>query len=159
MYSIVHSGVLGTGDVAAVPELSCVSPFVCLVTVRPAAPAADLELYVFRVDAAAPDADGDGFTDRHEYAGATDPHDPQSPGPDRSHSNVDSDGDLVFDQDEAVYGTDPNNADSDGDSSLMVKRSRTGPIPSCHRAQALTGPITTAMGSATMMRPRSEPTR
>jgi hypothetical protein len=113
--SVIHSGVLGPDDVAAVPELSCISPFACLVTIRPAVPAADLKLYVFPIDAAAPDADGDGSTDRHEYAGATDPHDPQSPGADRSHSNVDSDGDLLSDQDEAVYGTDPNNADTDGD--------------------------------------------
>jgi hypothetical protein len=34
-------------------------------------------------------------------------------------------------------------------SSLMVKRSRTGPIPSCHPPQAPARPITTAMGSAT----------
>jgi hypothetical protein len=114
-YSVAHTGVLGTDEVAAAPEISCISPLVCLVTIRPATPAADLELFVFPVDAAAPDSDGDGFTDRHEFAGATDPNDPLSPGPDRSHSNVDSDGDMVSDQDEGLYGTNPNNADTDGD--------------------------------------------
>jgi hypothetical protein len=114
-YSVIHSGILGPDDAVAVPELACISPFVCLVTIRPAAPAADLELYVFPVDALAPDADGDGFTNRHEHAGATDVHDPQSPGSDRSYSDVDSDVDMLSDQDEALYGTNPNSTDTDGD--------------------------------------------
>jgi hypothetical protein len=115
---------------------------------HPAAPVADLELYIFPVDAAALTRTGT-VTDRREYAGATDPRDPQSTGPDRSHSDVNSDGHQVSDQDEAVYGTNPKNAGTDElvDISLpMAMRSPTGPIPSCLSAQASARSITTAMG-------------
>jgi hypothetical protein len=114
-YSVILPHALAAGEVSAAPEIGCLSPEVCLVTIWPAAPAADVELYIFPVDAASPDSDGDGFTDRHEFAGATNPNDAQSPGPDSEHSNVDTDGDLMSDQDEALYGTDPSNPDTDGD--------------------------------------------
>ena len=41
----------------AVPELTCISPFVCLLAIGPAALTAYLELYVFPVDTAVPDSD------------------------------------------------------------------------------------------------------
>jgi hypothetical protein len=112
---------------------------------RPAAPVADLDLCFFPVDAVARDADGDGFMDRREYTGATDPHDPQSTGPDRTHSDVDSDGDQVPDLDETAYGTNPNNADTDGDFIADGDDIANGTNPFMPPAQAPARPITTPM--------------
>jgi hypothetical protein len=116
IYSIIYSGLVGPGEGAAIPELPCISPERCGLWIGPHAPSANLQLYVFPIPAGAPDSDGDGFTDAHERAGATDPDDLSSPGPDRPHSRVDTDADRLSDQDEAVYGTDPENPDTDGDS-------------------------------------------
>jgi hypothetical protein len=48
-YTIGYGGLVGTGEMAAIPELACVSPSECGVTIGPAAPVADLELFVFPV--------------------------------------------------------------------------------------------------------------
>jgi len=115
IYSIIHSGILKPGEGAAIPELACISPDRCAMLIGPEAPSASLELYVFPIPAGVRDSDGDGYTDPHELAGGTDPNDPLSPGPDRSHSRVDTDADHLSDQDEAFYRSDPNNPDTDGD--------------------------------------------
>jgi hypothetical protein len=115
IYSITFSGVLQPGEVAAIPELACVSPDRCPLLIGADAPSANLELYVFSIPAEAKDSDGDGFTDLHERAGWTDPDDPLSPGPDRAHSEVDTDADRLSDQDERFFRTDPVNPDTDAD--------------------------------------------
>jgi hypothetical protein len=116
IYSIIYSGLLRPGEGAAIPELECISPERCGVWIGPGAPSANLQLYVFPILTGAPDRDGDGFTDRHERVGGTDPDDPSSPGPDRARSRMDTDRDRLSDQDEALYRTDPMNPDTDGDS-------------------------------------------
>ena len=116
IYSIIYSGLVGSGEGAAIPELPCISPERCGLWIGPGAPSANLQLYVFPIPAGTPDKDGDGFTDIHERAGGTDPDAPSSPRPDRAQSRMDTDADRLSDQDEAVYGTDPENPDTDGDS-------------------------------------------
>jgi hypothetical protein len=116
IYSIIYSGLLRPGEGAAIPELECISPERCGVWIGPGAPSANLQLYVVPIPTGAPDSDGDGFTDRHERAGGTEPDDPSSPGPDRARSRMDTDRDRLSDQDEAIYQTDPKNPDTDGDS-------------------------------------------
>jgi hypothetical protein len=115
IYSIIYSGLLRPGQGAAIPELKCISPDRCAIWLGPGAPSANLQLYVVPIPTGAPDRDGDGFTDRHERAGGTDPADSSSPGPDRVRSGADTDRDRLSDQDEIIYRTDPKNPDTDGD--------------------------------------------
>jgi hypothetical protein len=48
-YTVGYGGLVGTGEMAAIPDLACVSPAECGVTIGPAAPVAELQLYVFPV--------------------------------------------------------------------------------------------------------------
>ena len=91
IYSIIYSGLVGPGEGAAIPELKCISPERCLSgsALAPRAPTSS------SMSSRSPlehlTSDGDGFTDRHERAGGTDPADSSSPGPDRVRSGVDTD--------------------------------------------------------------------
>ena len=46
-YTVGYGGLTGSGEAAAIPALGCVSPSGCDVTIGPAAPVADLALFVY----------------------------------------------------------------------------------------------------------------
>lgn len=46
-YTIGYGGIAAPGEAAAIPDLACVSPSGCDVSIGPAAPVADLELYLY----------------------------------------------------------------------------------------------------------------
>ena len=114
-WTVIHAGVLGPGEGAAVRSSSVSRRWrVWSPSALPPRPR-NLSSISFPSTPRGRTATVTGSPAPYEFAGATNPNDALSPGPERSHSNLDTDGDMLSDQDEALYGTDPNNSDTDGD--------------------------------------------
>src|SRR5215208_3355102 len=96
-YTVGYGGLVDIGEMAAIPEISCVSPDGCQVTVDSTAAVADLELFVYPLPSGTgfADHDGDGLTNNQELVLGTMP------------LNPDTDGDGVSDGDEFDAGFDP----------------------------------------------------
>jgi hypothetical protein len=96
-YEVGFSGVAQLGEMAAIPALGCVSPDSCHVTIGPAAPVANLDLFVYPLGSGTgyADHDGDGLTNNQEHVLGTDP------------LNPDTDGDGFLDGAEFDAGKDP----------------------------------------------------
>ncbi len=96
-YTVGYGGLVDIGEMAAIPEIGCVDPNGCQVTIDASAPVADLELFVYPLGSGTgyADHDGDGLTNNQESVLGTDPLDP------------DTDNDGVNDGDEFDAGYDP----------------------------------------------------
>ena len=96
-YTVGYGGLVDIGEMAAIPEIGCVSPDGCQVTIDSTGAVADLELFVYPLPSGTgfADHDGDGLTNNQESVLGTNPLDP------------DTDGDGVSDGDEFDAGFDP----------------------------------------------------
>jgi hypothetical protein len=96
-YTVGYGGLVDIGEMAAIPEIGCVSPDGCQVTIDSAGAVADLELFVYPLPSGTgfADHDGDGLTNNQESVLGTNP------------LNPDTDGDGVSDGDEFDAGFDP----------------------------------------------------
>lgn len=99
-YEVGYGGLVDIGEMAAIPEIGCVSPDGCQVTIDSTSAVADLELFVYPLPSGTgfADHDGDGLTNNQESVLGTDSLDP------------DTDGDGVSDGDEfdaGFYPLDP----------------------------------------------------
>jgi hypothetical protein len=96
-YLVGYGGLVDIGEMAAIPEIGCVSPDECQVTIDSTAAVADLELFVYPLPSGTgfADHDGDGLTNNQESVLGTNPLEP------------DTDGDGVSDGDEFDAGFDP----------------------------------------------------
>jgi hypothetical protein len=96
-YLVGYGGLVDIGEMAAIPEIGCVSPDGCQVTIDSTSALAELELFVYPMPSGTgyADHDGDGLTNNQESVLDTDPLDP------------DTDGDGVNDGDEFDAGFDP----------------------------------------------------
>ena len=96
-YTVGYGGLVDIGEMAAIPEIGCVSPDGCQVTIDSTAAVADLELFVYPLPSGTgfADHDGDGLTNNQESVLGTNPLQP------------DTDGDGVSDGDEFDAGFDP----------------------------------------------------
>jgi len=96
-YTVGYGGLVDIGEMAAIPEIGCVSPDGCQVTIVSTAAVADLELFVYPLPSGTgfADHDGDGLTNNQESVLGTNP------------LNPDTDGDGVSDGDEFDAGFDP----------------------------------------------------
>ena len=96
-YTVGYGGLVDIGEMAAIPEIGCVSESGCQVTIDATSPLAELELFVYPLPSGTgyADHDGDGLTNNQESVLGTDPLDP------------DTDGDGVSDGDEFDAGFFP----------------------------------------------------
>jgi hypothetical protein len=96
-YTVGYGGLVDVGEMAAIPEIGCVSPDGCQVTIDSTAAVADLELFVYPLPSGTgfADHDGDGLTNNQESVLGTNPLEP------------DTDGDGVSDGDEFDAGFAP----------------------------------------------------
>jgi hypothetical protein len=96
-YTVGYGGLVDIGEMAAIPEIGCVSPDGCQVTIDSTAAVADLELFVYPLPSGTgfADHDGDGLTNNQESVLGTNP------------LNPDTDADGVSDGDEFDAGFDP----------------------------------------------------
>jgi hypothetical protein len=96
-YTVGYGGLVDIGEMAAIPEIGCVSPDGCQVTIDSTSAVADLELFIYPLPSGTGFADhgGDGLTNNQESVLGTNP------------LNPDTDGDGVSDGDEFDAGFDP----------------------------------------------------
>lgn len=96
-YTIGYGGLVDIGEMASIPEINCVDPSGCQVTLTTPGEVADLQLFVFPLPSGtgSADHDGDGLTNNQEALLGTDP------------LNPDTDGDGATDGEEFTAGTDP----------------------------------------------------
>jgi hypothetical protein len=96
-YTVGYGGLLDIGEMAAIPEIGCVSLDGCQVTIDSTSPVAELELFVYPLPSGTgfADHDGDGLTNNQESVLGT------------NSLNPDTDGDGVSDGDEFDAGFDP----------------------------------------------------